>query len=501
MNSNPMSRRDWIGLAATATFAGLTAGCNDSAQSPDQKKYSPFTGNQKAERPNIVLFVSDTLRADHLSCYGREPQTSPVIDSLAQEGVLFENCISGSTWTKPSISTMFTGVPARVHQAVASKGYINEIVDMQSYRVQVLREEFLTLAEALKQLGYSNAYFVGNGHGRPEFGYGRGFDHATFQPDYFVGTQISDTIDWIWNQASEPFFIVIHQIDPHGPYTPPEANFLDLHGVSMEEASKVMDPDEAAKIQLFLGMYGKPDTRAGMNNITKEANDYLKMLYDAEIYSVDMHLNRFINHLKRIGVFDHTVFAFTSDHGEGFREHNFYGHSASMAYQELVHVPLVMAGGGLPKGVRVPHSTSMIDLYPTLLELAGGTSPDYVTGSPMVSRSGDILVNENRLAYSDLDYRSEKIEQWDAGIYDGRYKVSSFKRQKKHWIFDRQTDPGELDNLSGSGKLDEDTERALIAKLNAEVERYDTLRQQFGEPAWMEAADGVQEELQALGYL
>ncbi len=500
MNSRTIGRREWMLSTAAAAAGALTAGCSDPAPTRTPI-HSPFTGQPSQDRPNIVLFISDTLRADHLSCYGRTPQSSPVLDELAGEGVLFENCISGSTWTKPSIGTMFTGVPARVHQAVAAEGDIHEIIEMESYRVQVLRDEFLTLAEALKQLGYSNAYFIGNGHGRPEFGYGRGFDHVAYQSGYYIGSQIGDAIDWLWQDAREPFFMVIHQIDPHGPYTPPEEYFFDLHGIDMEEASRVMAPEEAEAIQQFLSSYGDPRVRAGVKEITPEANEYLQMLYDAEIYTVDSHLKRLVNHLKRIEVFDHTVFAFTSDHGEGFREHKFYGHSASLAYQELVHVPLVMAGGGLPQGVRVPHSVSMIDLYPTLLELAGGTSPDYVTGTPLVSQSRDVLVSDNRLAYIDLDYRSADLDVWDTGVFDGRYKVSTHRATNEHWIFDLDADPHEVKNLFGSGELSEEAERSLIATLDAQVARYDKLRQRFGEPVWMEASDGVQEELQALGYL
>jgi len=500
MKSHSINRREWMGMATAATVGAITGSCSDP-DPPKPNLHSPFVGKPKSDRPNIVLFISDTLRADHLSCYGRTPQTSPVLDELADNGVLFERCISGSTWTKPSIGTMFTGVPARVHQAVAAEGDINEIIQLEAYRVQILREEFLTLAEALKQVGYSNAYFIGNGHGRPEFGYGRGFDHVMYRSGYYVGSQIGDAISWIWDTAQEPFFIVIHQLDPHGPYLPPEENFFDLHGVTMEDASRVMDSKEAEEIQQFLTRYGNPKARAAVKKISPEANEYLKMLYDAEIHTVDYHLKRLTNHLKRINVFDQTVFAFTSDHGEGFREHGFYGHGAGLGYQELVHVPLVMAGGGLPQGVRVPHSTSMIDLYPTLLELAGVTPPDYVTGSPMISRSGDIRVNENRLAYSDLDYRNADMSTWDASIFDGQYKVASHRTKNEHWIFDHVTDPEEHKNLSGSGELPAEKERELIATLRSQVDRYEKLRQQFGEPVWMEAADGVHEELQALGYL
>ncbi len=489
-----------MGLAAAATAGVLSKGCSEPAP-PPPPVYSPFAGEPKSDRPNIVLYISDTLRADHLSCYGRTPQTSPVVDSLAQDGVLFEHCISGSTWTKPSIGTMFTGLPARVHQAVAAEGNIKEVIQMEAYRVQVLREEFQTLPETFKKLGYSTAYFMGNAHGRPEFGYGRGFDHVIFNFVYHPGVQVEDAIRWIWESSTEPFFIIIHQIDPHGPYTPEEHYFYDLHGTTKAEASQIMDPDQAERVQLFVDEYDTVQARGAVKTVTPEANEYLKMLYDAEIYAVDSTLKRLINHFKRIGIYDNTVFAFTSDHGEGFREHNFYGHGvlAELPYHELIHVPLVMAGGGLPKNVRVSQTTSMIDLYPTLIELAGGSSPEYVTGSPMISRNGEVLVDQNRLGYTDYDYYRADLGVWVTSVFDGRYKIAVDKAKNKQWIFDFESDPGELKNLYGS--LPVETERSLLAQLNEQVERYDKLRQQFGEPVWMEAEDGVHEELQALGYL
>jgi len=502
MTDNQFTRRDWItAVTSTLAAAGLQ-GCGESpAPSSSLAAQSPFAGKPKSDRPNIVIFLSDTLRADHLSCYGYTPQTSQIVDEFAREGVLFERCTSGSTWTKPSISTLFTGVPARVHQSVIAEGGAQSMIELEAYRVQVLRDEFQTLASTLKLLGYKTAHFVGNAHCRPEFGYGRGFDHVVFDPVYYVGQQISDAFNWISKNAHEPFFVVIHQIDPHGPYTPPDAFFFELHGVTKEEAAQEMATTEAENMQRFLESYGNPAARAAVAKISPEANRYLTMLYDAEIHAVNVHFRRLINRLKRMGVFDHTVVAFTSDHGEGFDEHGFYGHAPSLAYQELVHVPLIMGGGGLPAGVRIPHSVSMIDLYPTLIELAGGTSPDYVTGSPMISRSGEVLVNADRIAFTDLDHRNADQSKWDASVIDGRYKVASRRRKNEHWIFDLFTDPGEKQNLSNSGALSAEKERSLIATLNTQIERYETLREQFGEPVWMEASDTAQEELQALGYI
>jgi arylsulfatase A-like enzyme len=262
-----------------------------------------------------------------------------------------------------------------------------------------------------------------------------------------------------------------------------------------------MKPEEAEIVLGFMESYNEPRFRTGVEEVSTEANDYFKMLYDAEIYNVDANLKRFIHHLERIGVLGHTIFTFTSDHGEGFREHGFYGHGTAAAYDELVHVPLIFSGGPIPKGVRVPHNASMVDFFPTLLELAGATPPDYITGSPMFAQNGELLVNADRLTYTDIDFHSDDTTIWDACIVDGKYKVSSRKAQDTYWIFDLDADPGEFENLYGTGKLPETEERALVAKLHEQVGRYEKLGQQFGEPVWMEAADGVHEELQALGYL
>ncbi len=503
MTDQRFSRRDWLTAAASSlTVAGISA-CGQSPTPPPRpaEPKSPFAGEPPPDHPNIVVFLADTLRADHLSCYGNPTKTSPFLDGLASLGVRFANNFSGSTWTKPALGTALTGVPARVHQAVGSSAW-QGVADLSSYRVQALRSVFETLPQALKRVGYSTAYIQTNAHGRPEFGYGRGFDFVRYLPHYPAFLQVNDAIDWISSEARQPFLLFIHEINPHGPYNPRVDSFLELHGMSPKNILANLDPNEADRVERYTKMLGMgTPVASAVKDISPEGKRYIQMHYDAEIFEVDQQVERLVLHLDRIGVMGHTVVAFTSDHGEGFGEHGFYAHTASLAYDELVHVPLIMAGGGLREKAPIAHTTTMLDFYPTLLELAGAAIPPYVSGAPMFSKRRELQVTHDRLAYVDLDKESPDRSIWDAAIVQGRYKVASHRKRQAYWIFDRETDPEERENLVGQGVLTPSQEQELIALLDAEVARYEELSVEFGEPEWMEADDSVEEELEALGYV
>jgi arylsulfatase len=376
------------------------------------------------------------------------------------------------------------------------------VLDMSSYRVQALRSVFETLPQALKKVGYSTAYLQSNAHGRPEFGYGRGFDFTRILSHYPAHLQVTDALEWMTNQPHQPFFLFIHEIDPHGPYVANDGFFMHLHGVSSQAALERLDPAERRRVQRYVDLMDiGPKVAQGVQGVSEEANRYIQMRYDAEIYQVNMRFKRLLTFLERAGISENTLIAITSDHGEAFGEKGYYGHGHSLAYDELVHVPLIMAGAGLPRNVRVPHTTSTLDFYPTLLELAGAEPPSYIPGSPMFASNGKLLVDADRIAYVDLDKKKPDYSDWDAAIVKDNYKVATHNNGATHWIFDRENDPGENDNLANTGRLPEDVERKLIAELQTHVQRYEKLSREFGEPEWMEAHDGHKEDLKALGYI
>ena len=143
----------------------------------------------------------------------------------------------------------------------------------------------------------------------------------------------------------------------------------------------------------------------------------------------------------------------------------------------------------------------MLDFYPTLLELAGAPVPPYVPGTPMISAAREVLVNSSRFVYIDLDKQSADLSEWDAAIIKGRHKVASNNERSEYLIFDRETDPNERTNLVGTDELPEDLQRTLIAELESQVAHYEQMGREFGEPEWMEAGEGLKDELEALGYL
>ncbi len=487
------------GVSSALTAAGLNA-CSPKTAPTAPEPQSPFAGQPKSDRPNIIVFLADTLRADHLSCYGYPAETSPAIDWLAGQGVVFENYTSGSNWTKPAVGTMMTGVPARVHRAVVSSELVGEPGDSK-YRIEILRDTFTTLATTLKSVGYSTAYLQSNPHARPEFGYGRGFDTAICDSSMIPKLQVEKSLRWIETTAHEPFFLFIHEIDPHGPYEPLTRSFMRLHGAKPATFLERLSADEAERVTRYVKYLGTmPEIIRGVRGVSDEANRYIQMKYDAEIYQLDSLIEQFALSLARLEIMDHTVFALTSDHGEAFGEHGTYGHGSGLAYDELVHIPLLMVGGGLPRGVRVPHNTTMLDFYPTLLELAKASKPPYVSGEPMFSAQRELLVTEDRLAYIDMDRQGANLSDWDAAIIKGRYKVATHKKRTEFMIFDRESDPGEHRNLVGTGVVSKKIEEDLIATLQSKVAAYEELGRTFGEPEWMDTDDTLREELEALGY-
>jgi arylsulfatase A-like enzyme len=458
-------------------------------------------GDNGATQPNIIVFLADTLRADHLGCYGYPSETTPFLDELAQEGVVFEQYVSSSTWTKPALGTMFTGVPPRVHQANIDSGIDINANAPQKNQVQILKDRFITLAETLRELGYSTGYLQANVHGRLEAGYGQGFDFSRIEPECDGAEQVTDAIDWICAHATEPYFLFLHELDPHGPYRPTEDAFFRVHGKSVEAVRVEMDPEEADRIDRLIALYGQKDRRPNLAALSPAAVSYYRMLYDGEIRDVDGYVRRLVNALKRKKRFENTIFVFTSDHGEGFREHGFFGHSLPLPYNELLHVPLIMTGGRLSKGARISNVVSMLDFYPTIVELAGGQSPSYVSGVPILTQSGEIASQRTHTAFSDLDGRRARTDLWDVALTTDQYRVATHQEADTYRIFDRNDDPLEQENLFGAGKLSTTTENDLIARLHQETERYDQLSQQFGEPVWFDSTSATEENLRALGYL
>jgi len=378
VHSNPQAPHGCFGAALRRQAIALlglvaVAGC---APSP-------------STRPNLVLVVIDTLRADHLGAYGYGRATSPHIDRLAKRGLVFANALAVSSWTKPSVASLFTSRHPSEHGAVSFE--------------RNLSSELPTLAEMLREAGYSTVGVSGNFvHVAERTGFARGFDafetlvFEIEEPgddmllampgeeaglDYLrapTGAEVNRrVIELLPAPDVAPVFLYVHYMEPHPGYTPPEP----------QRSAFVTDAAVHAR--------GTPATATYLSSLAAEAavlepeeRQRLIDLYDAEIAAADEAVGALVRALEDRGDMENTVIAVTSDHGEEFGEHGGWFHGLTLN-GECLRVPIVLYDARQPgPGVRREDPVDLLDLTTTLLRLAG------VTPSPAM-RGRDLFAAES----------------------------------------------------------------------------------------------------------
>ncbi len=351
------------------------------------------THEAPTRRPDIVLIVIDTLRADRLSCYGYPRPTSPFIDELAAEGALFEDVTAQYAWTVPSMVSMFSG------------RYVTD-------RREILVDDVPCLAESLRGAGYRTFAEVANQLIDGKGGLARGFEHF----DSSANTRPRETGDRensrnlgdldralrpvleraLAEEPAErraPFFLYLHAMEPHHPYRPRPR----LDAVLPPTEAAPAWPDAWQTAILERAQSGRaPDANldAKLGGVQTERGRY-----DQEIRFVDEGLRRLLAHLGEIGLLDRAVVAVLSDHGEGLWDHRspsprqtarlhpgevFYAEHGRVLFKEAIATPFVLLGAGVPKGLRVRAAVENVDLFPTLLELAGVPLPAGLHGRSLL---------------------------------------------------------------------------------------------------------------------
>ena len=493
-----LTRRDF--LLASLLASGGVLGCEAPRVVPLRPEVTPRKPKIPTRGKNIVVYLADTLRADHLGVYGHSVPTSPNIDRFAENAFLFEKCYAHAPWTKPSIASIFTGVVPRVHQAAISDW---DMINLLQHRVQILRDSFKTLAESLKELGYRTAFLLTNPHVQRELGFGKGFDFYTYKGSKSPTGLVDDAIEWLQQtESTDPYFIFIHEIDPHGPYTASNALFRQLHEQTPKNALDALPNDDKKLLRTlsnhYAGRHGVK--RPPLTDLSETGNSYLQKMYDAEILSVDIEFGRLLNALDVREERDSTIVVLTSDHGEEFAEHGAYFHGHSL-YDELIHVPLIIAQGKQFNGARIPFTTGLIDLLPTLVTLAGGKPPQYIQGKTLLNEDGTRAISEDRAVMMDLDYYTPNTDEWEASMTLGSHKLTTVANGKKIRAFNRAADPMERHDLfdsppQESGELDK-----LTRRFKDELSKSADLAKTFGPPVWSNSSEEFQAELEALGYL
>lgn len=376
------------------------------------------------EKADVILIIVDTLRSDHLGCYGYHRDTTPCMDSLAASGTRYLNVTAGEPWTLPSMATIFTGLLPLEHDA-RRRG--------DSYFG--LAPEVLTLTELLNGSGYETAAFFNVIFMNASFGFHQGFDHFDCfsslgsTSDRNARQTVDDALEWIDNDFSgDPLFLAVHFYDPHLTYSPPDS-FADLWRNTAYNGE-------------FDSSWGQRETVVNVNRgvigLTDQDLYNLEALYDGEIAYTDNEIRRLLEGLRERRIADNALVILVADHGEEFLDHSKMGHAHSL-YQELLNVPLIICGDGFEPGAVCSLNVTQADIFPTVTGYCGISQDEPMFGVNLLSEA----FPEERAVPAGMNF-------------DGNYVVTARMENLKVHLFDQGTvafmfdlaaDPGEHEQL------------------------------------------------------
>ena len=374
--------------------------------------------------PNIILIVMDTTRVDRLGCYGYRRQTTPNLDKLAQESVLYTQAIAPSSWTLPSHASLFTGKFTTSHGAQTDADgplWLTDAVqdptipNLDKNRARGLAKDEVTLAMTLKDAGYSTGAVVAGPWLKRVFGLDKGFDYYDDNEISTLNGRLAEqvtvsAVNWIKKIQQNRFFLFLNYFDPHAPYSPPET---------------------------FAGAFLPKGTQnPGRQTTVYEVN----ALYDAEVLYMDYHIGKLLDRLKASNLYDKSWIIVTSDHGELLGEHGQFWHGHSL-YQEEIHIPLFMK---YPKGEGSPSRTDLriqlTDIFPMICQRLGLDTPKNIQGSQPPHITHPIIAETYPLPLI------SKKGDWRV-IFDGDFKFH-WSSKGRHQLFNLKMDPRESINLT-----------------------------------------------------
>jgi arylsulfatase A-like enzyme len=479
--ARPVTAIAIVGLLAAA-WAGGTSLRPAPAEPPLVERPAAPAG-----APNVIIFMIDTLRADHLSSYGYKAIKTPKIDALAADGARYANAFAQASWTRPSVATILTGLFPSSHGAVHKADQLPDRVD--------------TLAELLQRGGYRTVGFANNANVSPAFNFQQGFDQYTYlAPDLFFWAgesasklalysglrvlrerflarrvsvrnyyQPADVVtrevkSWLDAHGREqsPFFLFVHYMDPHDPYF--------VHPYNGEGYARVANPNPPADVA-----------------------EKLVRLYDGEIEYLDQHLGALLDDLKARGLYEKTLIVLTADHGEEFQEHGGWWHGTTL-YDEQIRVPLlVKPHGGRGAGRAPTELVTSLDIVPTVLAAASLPAPQTLQGHAL-PLDGPAPARTSVFAEEDLEgnvLQAVRGHEWklitaNAGNPRGLPAEQLFQVAK---------DPGEKNDRLSAAPAEAEMMRAEMGRSILEARAHAGATQQGGDDA------ATQERLRALGYV
>ena len=482
---------------------------------------------ESAARPNLILIVVDTLRADHLGCYGYPHDISPGIDALAAESVVYERAYSQAPWTVPSLVSLLS---SRLPGEVADWEWWTPVPD-----------EAIMLAEVLASAGYETAAVTSHYYYfRQEVNLTQGFKHVEQHPELATTRRSSGRVTngankfivrhlkSLESDEKVPFFLFLHYFDPHSPYlyaardgSQVDGEFRRRLGFSEQEfrtllenlgETEVKNIDRKLRDMSTLWISSEqdlwPTTKRHGNNDT--LLELAKRLYALEVAHVDHSLGSFFSSLESMGLLDDTIVVLTSDHGEEFLDHGGWDH-AETVYEEMIRVPLLVRWpermGIEPRRIKRP--VQLVDVFPTLMRSLGIEIKHSIAGRVLPldeheekPRNSYVFSESTFILENQPGYLTPKGGQLGqpynrALIWRGYKLIQQFEPRESYLLFNLEADPGEKHDLA----------ERMPRKVNKMKELLDTILDQTRARSIRKTAERPQlseEELatlKALGYL
>ena len=496
------------GLVLCAWLAATLSGA-DHAAAPDRvARAAP-----PADAPNVLWIVMDTVRADHLSCYGYGRPTTPRIDAFAAEGILYERAISPAPWTLPAHASMFTGMYPSKHQTTTMH--------------RALARELTTAAEVFRSHGYRTAAFSNNPWVSATYGMDQGFDsfyeghrqvargprpllaralfrlferpeqrrlqgrRTAYRTNQRLGAFLAEH-----PERGVPFFAFVNYMEAHTEYHPPEAE-------ARRFLPESVDLEAALRVEQRAAYY-----RAGLAERSEESLEILRALYDGEIQYLDGKIGELLDLLRSRGVLDDTVVVITSDHGESFGEHGMMAHQFSV-YDEVLRVPLIIRfPRAFAPGTRDSSLVQTTQILATLLDLAGlaWDGRGALQGQSLLGAQGrPLAITEYSLPPEAIGEIARLNPNVDVSGLTRNLKAIRDETHKYIWasdgrneLYDLARDPLELDD-----RIRDDPARAaeLQGELAAWLVSFDRPDLSELDDAAAPVDDETQEALRALGYV
>ena len=432
--------------------------------------------------PNIVLVVIDALRADHLNHYGYHRDTASGIDDFVASSTRFADCSAQAPWTNPSMASLFTGLHTVRHRTNTFGA--------------ALPTEFTTLAESLQGNGWNTAAISFNPGVRSELNFDQGFDSY----DEFLGKasayphmeeMIKRVAAWFQNPPQQPFFLYLHSMNVHGPYRVPK-----------EARDKVLGRPPGREFKYY-GDLMKDILNNGQIELREQVSDaYLESLtdkYDTAVrYSTDQ-LAQLFALMTQHQLYDDALIIVTADHGEELFDHGGFSHGWAL-HRESLHVPLFIKLPGQGQGRVVESRVNLIDLFPTILEVAGIRPDLNLDGTslvPLIMGYGDSNSDQDRERLTQTDWDRRCVAR---GISAQGFRLIEIERNYERVenvvrMYDLARVPREENDVSG-------LHPKIAQELRQELHRrFDELAQKAGPQPENRKDQLDQERLRVLGYV